>query len=236
MSPEPDPTPNKVRVGGKQYRIISTRYPPVDFFEKHVPPELLGPLWMLEAETNPRLLQEAGDLNLVTPEDRVSGPGAGIVMAAFTHVGRATRFSDGTYGVYYAGRSLETAIRETVHHKQIIFGDAKLKPAEFDMRVWVGAVRKHLHDIRGARYKELHDRLPRPADHPLAQSFGRAIRSQGSWGLIYRSVRHERGECIAAFRPPAVSLPTQGTRLVYAWNGSRITHVYEKSEPIVIFE
>ena len=63
-----------MRGRGKQYRIIATRYPPAEFFERHVPPELIEPLWALEARTNPRLLQETGQLEMVRPEDCVSGP------------------------------------------------------------------------------------------------------------------------------------------------------------------
>jgi RES domain len=229
------PEPPIARVRGKQHRIIATRYPPVDFFERHVPPELMGALWALEAQTNARLRDEVGDVALVRPEDRVSGPGASIVMAPFTHAGHASRFSDGTYGVYYAGRALETAVRESVHHRQIVASDAGLGPDEFSMRIWIGAVRRSLHDLRGPQYEALHDAAPRPEDHPLAQSFGKTLRMAGSWGMVYRSVRDAGGECIAALRPPAVSLPTQGAHLVYVWNGSRITQVYERSEPLMTF-
>ena len=229
------PIPFEVPVPGNQYRIISTRFPLIDFFEKHVLFELMGALWELEAETNLRLLDEAGDLTLVRPEDRLSGPGASVIMAAFTHTHRPTRFSDGSYGVYYAGRSLETAIRETVHQKQIIAGDADLDACEFSMRAWVGTVCKPLHDVRGSEYEALHDTTPRPEHHPLAQSFGIMARAMDSWGLLYRSVRHPGGECIAGLRPPAVSLPTQGAHLVYVWDGERITHAYEKSDPLITF-
>lgn len=224
-----------VRVRGRHYRIVATRYPPINFFERHVPPALMGALWALEADTNPRLLQETGDLSLVRAEDRVSGPGASIVMAAFTHIGFASRFTDGSYGVYYAARSLETAIRETAHHRQIIAQDAQLGPDEFSMRVWMGQVRKSLHDVRGPEYSDLHDPAPRPEDHPVAQAFGKLLHARDSWGILYRSVRHTAGECIAAFRPPAVSLPTQGAHLVYVWDGECITYVYEKTEPILRF-
>ncbi len=52
---------------------------------------------------NPRLRNEAGAIHLVPPEERVTGPGATWVMAPFTHFNpNGSRFSDGTYGVYYA--------------------------------------------------------------------------------------------------------------------------------------
>ena len=230
------PQPATARPRGKQYRIIATHYPPIDFFEHHVPPELLGALWELEAQTNPRLRDETGCLHRVAAEDRVSGPGASTVMAAFTHIGWPSRFTDGSYGVYYAGLKLETAIRETVHHRERIAADAGLGPTEFSMRTWIGNVNKPLHDIRAHVYAPLHDPNPDPADHPLAQAFGQTLRTGGSWGIWYRSVRHPGGECIAALRPPAVSLPTQGPHLVYVWDGARITEVYERSEPMIRFD
>lgn len=234
MTPE-FPAPRTTRVYGKHFRIIPTCYPPINFFERHVPPELMGALWALEAETNPRLMDQTGNLELVRSEDRVSGPNATIVMAAFTHIGFPSRFSDGSYGVYYAARSLETAIYETAHHREIIARDAALSADEFSMRVWIGEQAKPLHDIRGDGYAGLHDSAPRPADHPHAQAFGRALRMAGAWGIVYRSVRHDGGECIAALRPPTVTLPAQGAHLVYVWNGARIVEVYERSEPIVRF-
>ena len=64
----------------------------------------------LEQLTNPRVRNETGNINLVPPERRVSGNNASYVMAPFTHVNpRGSRFSDGTYGVYYAAERLETA-------------------------------------------------------------------------------------------------------------------------------
>ncbi len=194
---------------------------------------MLEALWQLEARTNPRLREQAGELHRVAPGDRVSGPGATVVMAAFTHIGYPSRFSDGSYGVYYAGRRLETAIRETVHHRELIARDARLGPDQFSMRSWVAQLRKPLHDIRDAGFAPLHDPDPRPEQHPLAQEFGRRMREQRAWGLVYNSVRHPGGQCIAAFRPPAITLPSQGAHLIYVWNGERITEVFERSAPLI---
>jgi hypothetical protein len=226
--------PRTSRVRWKRhYRVIASKYPPVDLFERHVPPRMMGALWALEAQTNPRLQQEAGEIALVREEDRVSGPGASVVMAAFTHIGYASRFSDGSYGVYYAGRTLETAVRETVFHRERIASAARLGPDQWSLRAWVGQVRKPLHDLRESDYSQLHD--PDVGGYPVAQAFARELRQAGSWGMVYRSVRHPGGHCIAALRPPATTLPVQGPNLVYLWDGDRVTHVYERSDPLFVF-
>lgn len=49
-----------------------------------------------------------------------------------------------------------------------------------------------------------------------------ARRAARAWGLCYRSVRHPGGECLAAFRPPAVTLPSLHKRYRCAWNGQQI--------------
>ncbi|MET0118145.1 MAG: RES family NAD+ phosphorylase [Sedimenticola sp.] len=55
-----------------------------------------------------------------------------------------------------------------------------------------------MHDIRDGIYEYLHD----PDDWSPSQAFGSDMKARGSWGLVYRSVRHPGGECIAALPPP----------------------------------
>lgn len=45
--------------------------------------------------------------------------------------------------------------------------------------------------------------------------FARPLREGGAWGLLYNSVRLSGHECVAAFRPPALSLPVQGQHFRY---------------------
>src|SRR5699024_7156076 len=136
------PEPALTSVSGRQYRIISSRFPPIELFEGLVTPERMGALFELEALTNDRLRQQAGQLHLVKPADRISAPGASVIMAAFTHVStqRQSRFSDGSYGVYYAGRSLDTAIRETRYHRERFLAATHEAPGEIDMRSYIGRV------------------------------------------------------------------------------------------------
>ena len=101
------------------WRIIPSRFPPIQLFERVADLADLEAIIALEAMTNPRLRDEIGDIQLVPPEERIAGPGTSVIMAAFTHLNPAgSRFSDGSYGVYYAGMTLETAIRETTHHRE----------------------------------------------------------------------------------------------------------------------
>lgn len=211
----------------QQYRIIASEYPPINFFERLVEPSLMDELYFIESLTNDRLRDEVGDISLVPMEDRQAGPGTSPVMAAFTHVSKDTpsRFSDGSYGVYYAARTLATAIEETKYHRIKFLSYTAEDPGQIDMRVYIGNIEKPLHDIRGKDYNHLHY----PDSWRPSQDFGKMMKAQNAWGLVYRSVRHSGGECIAALRPPAVSIPQQGAHLVYVWDGKDIVDVYQKT-------
>lgn len=220
----PEPPQISLRAA-KIYRVIPSKHPPINILERVVEPRQLEAAWYLESLTNDRLRDEAGDISLVKPDDRVAGRGSSIVMAPFMHIGYPSRFSDGSYGVYYAGRSLETAVHETAYHRARFLAATREAPGEVDMRAYIGRIRRPLLDIRGPRYNPLHD----PDDYSAPQTYARPRRERGDWGLVYNSVRHDGGICIAAFRPPAVSIPTQGPALAYVWDGERISTVYEKS-------
>jgi len=216
----------------QQFRVIPSVFPTIDFFENMVPSHLMEALWQLESLTNDRLRDEVGNLSLVASQDRISGVGASVIMAAFTHTSpaRQSRFSNGSYGVYYAARLLETAIRETVYHRGRFLGYTQEAPGEIAMRAYCGKILQPLHDIRDESFSELYH----PDNYQPSQYFGEKLRLQNAWGIVYHSVRHEGGECIAVLRPPAISIPKQSKHLSYVWNGEKITHVYEKSD--VLFE
>ena len=148
----------------RTFRIIPSRYPPIDLFERVADPADCDHLNDLETLTNSRVRNEWGEIALVPLGRRVAGPGASWVMAPFTHLNpKGSRFSDGTYGVYYAANSQEGAIRETVHHMGKFYAETADPPHREDMRVLVGSIDAPLHDIRGdaswgclSRCRQLH--------------------------------------------------------------------------------
>jgi hypothetical protein len=210
------------------WRIIPSRFPPIQLFERVADPADLEAVMELESLTNDRLRVEVGQLDLVPLEDRLAGTGTGAIMAAFTHVNPdGSRFSDGSYGVYYAGNSLQTAIAETRYHREAFMWATAEPRMELDMRVYLADLDAPLHDIRGMR-----ETLPTVyalENYNASQALGRRLREQHSWGIAYESVRHEDGECVGIFRPPALRHCRQERHLCYVWDGERISMVYQKS-------
>ncbi|MYL98564.1 RES domain-containing protein [Novosphingobium sp. FGD1] len=209
------------------YRIVPTRFPPVSVFDDVADPADLEAVFLLEAMTNDRLREEAGDLSLVPPEERVSGPGSTPVMAAFTHLNPGgDRFTDGSFGVFYAARSIDTALAETKFHRSRFMAWTREPGQELDMRVYAVNLDARMHDIR-----RLRDALPDvydPDSYGSSQALALKLRAKRSDGIVYGSVRHEGGECAAVFRPRLLSNCRQERHLCYVWNGEAITTVYEK--------
>jgi len=222
-----------VPVSGNHYRIIPSKLPPINFFECFTPPELMEETFELEGLTNERLQEEVGKLKLVATKDRVSGPGASIVMAAFTHIGYPSRFTDGSFGIYYAARDLETAIRETIFHRERFLSATKEATCELDMRVYIGKTTKPMIDIRPPSFSDLTQ--SNMDSYTDAQSFGSEQKNNNAWGIIYPSARNAGGECLAILRPPATTIPTQSSHLSYHWNGCMIDGVYEKRSLVMNF-
>src|SRR5262245_59875025 len=149
----------------KSYRVVSSKHPPVNVFENVVSARQLEAAWYIEGLTNDRLRDESGAVPIVPPEERVEAPGASIVMADFTHIGNPSRFSDGSYGVYYAARTLETAVRETAYHRGRFLAATTEPPGEVDMRAYVGRPVRLFCDLRPPRFDDLHD----PDDYAVPQ-------------------------------------------------------------------
>lgn len=210
-------------------RIVPTRYPAVTLFDRVADAADFEALYALEALTNERVRDEIGQIGLVAPEHRLYGPGSGPVMAAFTHVNtQGSRFSAGQWGVFYAARERATAMAETRHHHARFLAATQQGPMHLPMRLYHVAIDARLHDLRpaGAVAGAVYD----PADYGAARALGARLREQGSAGVVYRSVRHARGQCAGLFRPLGASACLHAAYLLYAWDGTQFTDVYEKTE------
>ena len=201
------------------YRIIRTIYPPVDLFEDIADPADWELLAEAEAKLNPRIRDEIGNLSLVPPERRISGPTASIAMGAFTHVSRDrdSRFGDGAFGVWYCGDRFEVALAETAYHFQRFMRRTSEQPGDADYRVLTC-------DVEAAVVEAPVDCLA-DTDWGPGQRFGHETRTAGRDGIRYPSLRYPAGLAAAIFWPDCLTLPiTQNQHLRYRWDGARMTH------------
>ena len=208
-------------------RIIRSMFPPIDLFDDISDPADWPLLIAAEQKTNPRLMVRIGMIDLVPEKRRVSGPGASYLMAPFTHVSadRPSRFSDGRFGVLYVADRFETALAETVHHHQL-FMRRTGEPAGWtsQFRELVMELALAAHDVSDrAQYHEVLD----PDDYAPAQQLGAALRDRGSDGILYPSVRDDKGRCVALLHPDLARSPTPGRHLDYHWNGKRVDFIRE---------
>lgn len=204
-------------------RIIRSIHPPIDLFEDIADPADWPLLLSAEQKTNPRLMETIGNLDLVPPERRVGGPGASYLMAPFTHVSldRPTRFSDGSYGVLYAGDRFEVALFETIyHHGRFMARTAEPPGWTSQFREIVLDIAGRLHDLRGR--DPAHAAALEPDDYRAAQALGAQLRTGGADGVVYPSVRCDGGECAGLFYPDLGSNVVQGRHLDYHWDGTRV--------------
>jgi RES domain len=213
----------RLRIGWKRaVRIIRSIHPPIDLFEDIADPADWALLIAAEQKTNPRLMETIGNLDQVPAERRVSGPGASYLMAPFTHVStdRPSRFSDGSFGVLYAGATFDVALFETMHHHALFMAATTESPGwTSQFREIVLDVAGDFHDIGAAEGREA---VLDSDSYVESQKLGAALRAAGADGLHYPSVRLPGGWCVGLMYPDLASNAVQGRHLDYHWDGRRV--------------
>ena len=208
---------------GTSYRLHSTKYPPVPYWEGIADAEDAKVLDDLEKLTDPTARQAVGRISLVPASRRIFGPGASFVMGPFVHASKdyPSRFTDGSFGIYYAGRQFETALREVAYHRALFHAATSDPPgARTSFATIAAKIDKKLHDLRTGAWSALLD--PDPSKYGLPQTYGSFLKEAGSNGIVYPSVRHDKGECIAAFWPNIMANPKEIGRITLKWDGSKI--------------
>jgi RES domain len=200
-------------------RLIASRYPVVGLLDRVAAPEDLDAVFELEGWTNDRISAELGLLHSIPPAEWVTGRTmSSVVMAAFCHPRPGgSRFSSETRGAWYAARTIETALEESIYHRTAELREVGAFETRVQMRVYLADFSARFHDIRTPRraWAALHD----PDDYSASQAFAQHLLDAGSSGIVYRSVRHPAGECLACFRPALVANVRTGGHYEFQWTG-----------------
>lgn len=201
------------------FRVIASKYPTVSVYDRITDAKHFEALLEVEALTNPRVREEAGDFRKIRPEDRIAGPGSTPVMASFAYSG-PSRFCDGTYGVFYAGHEYETAVAESLYHTELFLRATREPGIDVDKRVYEAALKGRFDDVRS---KAMRSKLYDPVDYAYSQKYARRVYETNAVdGIVYRSVRRQAGECCAAFRPRSIANMKIYRYIQFRWDGEKI--------------
>jgi len=141
---------------------------------------------------------------------------------------RASRFSDGSFGLWYGCDSAQTTVYETAYHWYRWF----LQDAGFENEPVVGERKLYtvncaaaLLDFRPVVAEFAN--LLHKTDYTAAQSVGARIHREGHPGLVIPSVRYAQGDNYVVMNPAVLSNPRFHCQLTYRVDGPRI--VVEKT-------
>jgi len=150
---------------------------------------------------------------------------------------RASRYSDGSYGVWYGAIEFDTTIFETVHHWKKFLAASNFDnhplPIIGERRVFKVKCDALLYDFSD-KIKE-QPLLSHPNYYSLTQGIGEYLQNQGHPGLLSPSARCQ-GKIAAIFKAKVLSDPRDYCYLRYRFEPkSQITEI-ERSPGQVLFK
>ena len=182
-----------------------------------LPQAQMEDLFRLDDATNERLAGEANLLPEITVHELVFGvPHYHIINAAFTHAQpRGSRFNTSERGAWYAGFSLKTAQTEVSFHYAEGLREIDWPEEEtVSYRDYQADFRADFHELRGdSRYKN----CLQPDSYRASQKLATRLLDRGSAGVVYPSVRHPGGTCLACFRPALVANVREGSLVTFTF-------------------
>ena len=222
------------------YRVVHARYAPVIHFERFATAADVALNLELASYSDATAGRLLNTYRLLPNEDRLSGPGAGLLMPSFVFPAWPARFSSGrTGGTYYAAHDEETALAETLYHFAYLYDSAPdalrkmqaagQRPREPQQMIAADVYGPFL-DVRqvsnpagvGDIYSATGDH---DADYAAGQRLEARVRPASTVdGILYRSVRHRAAdaECVAVYRPRALRNGRVVSHFTYEWQSTGV--------------
>lgn len=181
--------------------------------------DILRDLFELDNATNDRLRGESGLLPGIGMDELVFGlPNFRIINAAFTYARpEGSRFNDGERGAWYCGFDAATSLAEVIFHKTVEYAEIDRFDDSVSYQCLLADFSASFHDLRASA--DFDDCLD-PGSYIASQALANALLDGGSMGIIYPSVRHPGGACLACFRPALVGNVRKAQTYRLTWAGS----------------
>lgn len=137
---------------------------------------------------------------------------------------QSSRFSDGSFGVWYGSQTAETTVYETAYHWFAgLLSDAGFQKEQVRMerKLYQVACNAALLDFRPQA--SAHAGLLHKTDYRYAQAVGARLDREGHPGCVVPSVRHAGGENYAILNSAILSNPRLHSQVSYVLRGDHIT-------------
>ena len=182
----------------------------------------LAALAEIEGATSGRLIAEARGIGRLSPRELVHGvPHSAHINAAFAYPrpGVQNRFNGPARGAWYAALDAATCLAEVSFHLTRFLADTGVYEAIVDYAELFASFAGEFLDLRAMPDHPALD--PDTArGYPHGNRLAEAALADGLNGILYPSVRHAGGTCIAALVPHAVQSVAQGGLWRLTWAGS----------------
>jgi hypothetical protein len=178
----------------------------------------LQAIFELDAATNDRLLAEQRRQPGIGLEELVSGvPHAAVVNATYCHAHPlGARFSGPDRGAWYAAFDLPTAQAEVGFHKTVALAEIGRFEDTVTYDDYLADFSASFHDLRKARsFRACLD----PDSYLTSQALAERLLDAEGLGVVYPSVRHAAGTCLACFRPALVTNVRRAKTYRFTWEG-----------------
>ncbi len=175
-------------------------------------------IFELDGATNDRVLAAHHLLPGIGIDELVSGvPNANVINATFCHAHPlGARFSGPDRGAWYAAFDIATSKAEVGFHKTVQLAEIGRYEDSVTYDDYLADFSASFHDVRHARGVR---RWLNPDSYVESYRLAEQLLESGSLGVIYPSVRHARGTCVACFRPALVTNVRRAGRYRFTWDG-----------------
>lgn len=207
----------------------------------------LQAIFELDAATNDRLLAEQRLVPGIGLDELVFGvPHAAVINAAFCHPHPlGSRFNGPHRGAWYAAFAVETSQAEVGFHKSVQLAEIGRFEDTVTYDDYMADFSAEFHDLRSASaLRATADRSTTapgatadrssaagarayldPDSYVESQALAERLLEAQSLGIVYPSVRHAGGTCVACFRPALVANVRRGKTYRFTWAGTPEPHI-----------
>lgn len=209
------------RIDQEWHRLIPSRFPPVEVYERLGPPEIAADAKALEDKTNPRLQAKSWLLGKSAEYSESSPRLQNWNQAPFSYRNpEGSTFLNPAYGVFEAVSGVRPALARAIRRRELFLSRTQEPPTGLDMRLLVTRIQGELVDLTEQSWNDDRDRR---------WAAGREIYEAGANGILFRSPDAPQCLAVTVFDNGLLGRTIQSAHYRFVWDGEKIRKVYDFS-------